>query len=479
MKILAQEHENGQAVLRIEVEPPELEKSVDTAFRDLSKKTRIPGFRKGKVPRHILEGYLGKDSLQQEALEKLIPQLCGQVAQEQELDVIAQPQAEILEMQPAVVFKATFPLRPKVELGDYRSTRIDLEPVEVTEEQIDATLDQLRNQRAIWVPVERPVQFEDMAVMDIEQRLEAVDPISYEGQQLPIVEGSPLPVPGFSEQVAGMEKGQEKEFTLSFPNDHESPQLAGMSYTFKVRVTEIKERKLPDLDDEFAKSLEEEVETVDALRGLVAERLRAAAEQRAKADYEAKALQAVVDAATVEFPPVLVDHETDQILKDRDQMLRTQGGLEAYLRTVNKTEEEIKEELRPQAVERLKRSLVLGKFIEVERLDITAPEIDAEIEKITTTSEERAEELRGVFDNVEGRRWVHNRLEVDKAMERLTDIVSGKLEETGADVGEVDEPEEAGGPDTPAEGGGEPADSTPEAAGAGEQPEEATVQDDE
>jgi len=446
MKILAQEHENGQAVLRIEVEPPELEKSVDTAFRDLSKKTRIPGFRKGKVPRHILEGYLGKDSLQQEALEKLIPQLCGQVAQEQELDVIAQPQAEILEMQPAVVFKATFPLRPKVELGDYRSTRIDLEPVEVTEEQIDATLDQLRNQRAIWVPVERPVQFEDMAVMDIEQRLEAVDPISYEGQQLPIVEGSPLPVPGFSEQVAG---------------------------------TEIKERKLPDLDDEFAKSLEEEVETVDALRGLVAERLRAAAEQRAKADYEAKALQAVVDAATVEFPPVLVDHETDQILKDRDQMLRTQGGLEAYLRTVNKTEEEIKEELRPQAVERLKRSLVLGKFIEVERLDITAPEIDAEIEKITTTSEERAEELRGVFDNVEGRRWVHNRLEVDKAMERLTDIVSGKLEETGADVGEVDEPEEAGGPDTPAEGGGEPADSTPEAAGAGEQPEEATVQDDE
>jgi len=426
MKIKTQEHEDGQAVLHIEVEPPELEKSMDEAYRELSKKARIPGFRKGKIPRHILENYLGKEGLQQEALEKLIPQLCDQALEEQELEVIAQPQAEIMELEPAVVFKATFPLRPKIELGDYRSIRLDPEPVEVAEDQIDSTLEQLLHQRAVWVPAERPVQFQDIVTIDIEQMMETGEPASYPGQQVPIMEGSPLPVPGFVDQVVGMEKNQEKEFVLSFPEDHEAPQLAGAEYNFKVKVTEIKEEDLPELDDEFAKSLGENVETIDALRDLIAERLRTAAEESARRNLEQKALEATVERATIEFPPVLVDREIDHMLLERDNMLRMQGGLEAYLKTLNKTQEEIKEELRPEAVERLKQSLVLGKLTEEEKIEVSAQDIDTEIDNVVKTSNERGEELRGIFDNPQGRRWVHDRLVLQKTMQRLTDIASGE-----------------------------------------------------
>jgi trigger factor len=427
MKIKTQEYENGQAVLHIEVETPELEKSMDEAYRDMSKKANVPGFRKGKIPRHILENYIGKEGLQQEALEKLIPQLCDQAMEEQNLEVIAQPQAEILELEPAVVFKAIFPLRPKVELGDYRSIRLDPETVEVTEEQIENTLDQLRHQHAVWEPVERPVQFEDMATLDIEQRLEMGEPMNYPGQQLPIINGSPLPVPGFAEQIVGMQKNEEKEFALSFPEDYEVPQLAGVTHNFKVKVTEIKERNMPELDDEFAKSLGENVETLDALRDLIDDRLRTVAEQTAKRVFEQKALEAAVEGANIEFPPVLVEQEIDRMLLDRDNMLQTQGGLEAYLKTMNKTQEEIREEIKPQATEGLKQSLVLGKLTEEEKIEISAADINAEIDNIAKSSEERGQELRGVFDNPQGRRWVHDRLALQKTVQQLTDIASGKV----------------------------------------------------
>lgn len=424
MKITTQEFENGQAVFHIEVEPPELEKSMEEAYHELAKKVNIPGFRKGKVPRAILQNYVGREGLQEEALEHLIPQLCDQAAEEQKLEVIAQPQAEILETDP-VVFKATFPLRPKVELGDYHSIRLAPEPVEVTEEQIDNAIEQLRQRNAVWVPAERPVQYGDLATIDIEQRPEKGDPLNYAAQQYPVIENSPLPLPGFAEQVAGMEKNQEKEFAISFPDDYEVSELAGQEYNFKVKVTEVKEKNLPELNDEFAKSVADNVETLDALREAVADRLKAAAEEQAKREFEGKVIEAAVGLARVEFPPVLVERETDRMLTERDNMLRAQGGLEAYLRNIGKTEEEIREELKPQATTQLIQSLVVGKVSEEEKIEVSAAEIDAEIENITKAADDKAEELRTVFDTPQARRWTSDRLLLQKTMQRLTEIATG------------------------------------------------------
>lgn len=429
MKVTTQEFENGQAVLRIEVEPAEMEESLEEAYRSMAKRMNVPGFRKGKAPRSILESYVGKDGLQQEALEHLIPRLCSQAAEEQKLDVIAQPEVEILEGDP-VAFKATYPLRPKVELGDYRSVRLDPEPVEATEEQIEAVMQQLREQHAVWIPAERPLDFGDMATINIEQKREGADPTGYEGQQLPIIQNSKLPLPGFAEELIGMNKDEEKEFSLSFPEDYEVKGLANQKYDFKVKLTELKEKQLPELDDEFAKSLGQDVETVDALRDKVTDGLKTAAEQRAKRDFERKVVEAVVGIAEVEFPPVLVEREIDHLMRERDVMFRGQGGLEAYLKSINKTEEEIREELRPSATERLVQSLVLGKMAEEETIEATDSEVDAEVEKsVQDAYDYNKDELRSLFSTPGGRRAIWEELIVRKTIERLAEIASGSVSE--------------------------------------------------
>ena len=173
MKVSTQSTENRQAVLNIEVEPQEMEESLEMAYHHLVKRINIPGFRRGKTPRSILERYIGKEELQKEALEHLIPQLCNQAIEEQKMEVIAQPEVEILQVDP-VVFKATFSLRPQVELGEYRQIRLAPEPVEVTEEQIDSVLEQLRERHAVWNPVEHPLRLGDLAIIDIEEREEEI-----------------------------------------------------------------------------------------------------------------------------------------------------------------------------------------------------------------------------------------------------------------------------------------------------------------
>ena len=446
MIVRAQEFENGQAVLHIEVEPAEMEKALEDAYRHLAKTVNIPGFRKGKAPRSVVESYVGKEALQQEALEDLIPRLCKQAAEEQDLDIIAPPEAEVLDEDP-VVFKATFPLRPKVELGDYRSIRLDPEPVEVTEEQIQGALEHIRERHAVWEPVDRPLQFGDMATLDIEQRREGAGPTRYEGQQLPIIEGVKLPLPGFVDQLVGMEKGEEKEFTLSYPEDYEIGELANRSYEFKVKLTEVKEKQLPELDDEFARSLGEGLDSVDALRESVISGLRRGVEQRAKREFERRVVQAVTEQAQVEYPPVLLEREITGLLRERDLAFRGQGGLEAYLSSIGKTESQIKEELRPGAAERLRQSLVLGKLAEEEKIEVSEAEVDAEIEEtLQAAYDYNKEDVRALFSRPEGRRAIWEEVLSRKTVERLAEIARGGAAEGQADeqVAEGSTGEEAG-----------------------------------
>jgi len=430
MKVSNQSIENSQAILHIEAESQEMEESLNKAYHHLVKGIDIPGFRKGKAPRHVLERYIGKEELQKEALEHLIPQLCNQVIEEQKMEVIAQPQIEILQVDP-VVFKSTFPLRPQVELGDYQHIRLAPEPAEVTEEEINSVMEQLRQRRAVWAPVEHPVSFEDLVTIDIEERSEGNSINSYQGRQFPVIKDSPIPLPGFAEHLVGMEKGEEREFSLSYPDNYELKELAGKQYNFKVKLIEVKEKHLPDLNDEFAKSLGQGIETLDALRESTATSLTNVAEERARRAFEQKLIEAVVDLAKVEFPPILVEQEIDRLLSERDRMFRRQGGLESYLKTFNKTEEEVREELRPGATERVLQSLVLGKVAEGEKIEVSPAEIDAEIEKMIGSTEENAEELHKIFNTQQGRRWVEERLIAQKTVQHLVEIATGDATEEG------------------------------------------------
>ncbi len=302
--------------MRVEVEPEEIDHSLDHAYHHVVKEVAIPGFRKGKAPRAVLEQYVGREALRKEALEELVPELCLKIVEEQKLEVVAQPQVEVVQQDP-VVFKATFSLRPEIELGDYRSIRMERPAVEVGEAEVDDFVQNLRERHADWVPASRPVAYNDMAIIDVSQTPRGGETRKHEGQQVLVLQDSMLPLPGFSEHLVGLGAGEEKEFTLSYPEDYRLKDLAGKEIGFKVKLVEVKEKHLPDLDDEFVSSLGEDLDSVEGLRRHAAEGLQKVAQDRAAREHEGQVLAAVVEGAVrLEYPPVFVEEEIDRLIHD-------------------------------------------------------------------------------------------------------------------------------------------------------------------
>ena len=426
MKATKEKTENSQVFLTIEMEPTEVEDALEKSYHRLVKKTNIPGFRKGKAPRVILEGYIGKERLLEDALNRLIPQAYEQAVKEQQIDAFAQPQIEVTQTDP-VVFKATVPVRPTVKLGDYHSINLTPEPVELTEDSVDGVIERLRHQQAIWEPVERPVNFDDLVALDIESSIEGEPFISQKGMQYWVRRDASFPVPGFVEQIPGMVQGEVKEFKLQIPADYPRSELAEKEPQFKVTVTEVKQEKLPELNDELAKQINPEFETLDTLREKVSADLRQQAEEKAKIDFEEKVIQQVVDLAQVEFPPVLVEMEVDQLINEQSRRLQMGGqGLENYLKSVNKTEAELREEIKPVATKRVTRSLVLGEVADEEKIEVSDSEIDAKIEEFTQNSPKDKEEMQKFLNTPQSRESIKNLLITRKTIQSLVEIAKGQ-----------------------------------------------------
>jgi len=419
VKVTNEKIENSQAFLTIEMEPTEIEESLEKSYRRLVTKAKIPGFRKGKAPRAILERYLGRESLLEDTLNNLVPEAYEKAIKEQELEAIARPQIEITQTDP-VVFKAVVPLKPKVELGDYQHIKVKPQPVSVTEADVDAVMEQLRHQHATWEPVERPVDFDDLVVLDIESSIDGESFINRQGVQYQIVQGQSFPAPGFAEQLAGMKKGEEKEFQLQFPSDYPRGELAGKEARFKVRVTELKQEVLPELNDEFARQVGSEFENLDSLRERATSDLKLRAEERARVDFEERVLDAVVELSEVESPPILAEVEIDRMLNQRFQ--RGNQELEAYLKSINKTEEELRDELRPLATRRVIRSLVLGKVVDEEKIEVGDSEINTEIENIKQRATENKDGLEKILNTPQARESIEQTLITGKAVQRLVKI---------------------------------------------------------
>ncbi len=424
MKVSTEPVENSQVALNIEMEPAEIDKYMEKAYNRMVKRVSVPGFRKGKAPRDILERHVGKDALFQEALEDLIPAAYKEALEEQKIEPIAQPQFELIKTEP-LIFKAVVPLKPTVKLGDYVKIKVASKPVEISDEDIDSTIEQLRHQQAIVSPVDRPVQFGDIATIDVEGERD--------GETFPIRKDvvyevnkeTKLPLPGFSEKLEGMVKGEEKGFTLSYPADYEMKDLAGKDHAFKVTVSEVKEKKLPELDDEFAKALGKE--DMASIREQISSNLKARAEERVRLELEQKAVDATVELSEVEYPPVLVDREIERLLKDESRHFPEGiGGLDNYLKTIGKTLEGHVEEVRPVASQRVVRSLVLGKIAEAEKVEVTDSEIDEEIEKMVKDADKEAEDMKRFFSLPEARESIKQFLTGRKTVERLVQIATEK-----------------------------------------------------
>ncbi|MBA7507217.1 Trigger factor [subsurface metagenome] len=420
MKVTREKLENCQVSLNIEAEAHELEKALEGAYRHLVSKVSIPGFRKGKTPRAILEQHLGKGALLEEALEHLIPQLYKQAIESEKIEPIAQPQIEITQNEP-LVFKTIVPLKPTVKLGDYHSIKLKAESVEIGAGEIGAAIEQLRQQQAVLLPVDRPVQLGDFVTLSIEATIEGKPFLNHKDLLYQVDSNSTFPLPDFAPKLEGVKKNEEKIFSLKVPADYSIKEFCGQECLFKTTVSEIKEKQLPQLDDEFAQSCN--YANLTQLREGVTADLRAKAEQRSHLELRQKAIDAVIKVSEVDYPSILEDREFDSLLED---VARRFGyrEVEDYLKRVSKTKEELREELRPVAKKRVINSLTLDKVAEEEKVEITSPEVDNKVEEILGDAKDK-EKMRRFLALPQVRESIGESLRSQKTMDRLVQIVSG------------------------------------------------------
>ncbi len=437
MKVTREKTENRQAFLTIEMEAPEVEESLTASYQRLAKRADIPGFRKGKAPRALLERYMNSDSVLEDALNHLLPQAYEKAIEEQQIETIARPEIELVQTDP-VIFKVRVPLAPEVQLGNYQKVRLKPETVKVTDANVKEVIEQLRHQNATWESVDRAIEFGDLAIFNIESDVDGATFINREGAQYLVAREANSPAPGFAEEIAGLKKDDEKSFDIKLPEDYLRKELAGKEAHFTVKILEVKQEILPELNDDFAAQLGPEIKNLNDLKAEVTRNLKLRAEARVKADFEEKAVDAVVATAKVEFPPILVDAEIHSMMHEQARQFEQQGAnLEEYLKSIDKTEEQLHEELQPVATRRVTQSLVLGKVAETEKIEVSEKEIDEEIEAMLKNVAGGNKELEKALKSPASRDSMRQVLLTRKTVGRLTAIAQGEKKKKGKQKKEV------------------------------------------
>jgi len=424
MKVSTERLGNCQTALTIEAEDGELDRSLDEAYHHLVNEVSVPGFRKGKAPRAVLVQHIGRKSLLEEALEHLIPQLYKQAIESQDLEPIARPEIEVTQTEP-LVFKATVSLKPEVKLGDYRSIRLEPGPaIKIAKKEVTAAMEEIRERQGAWVPVDRPVELGDLVTMDIEANVDGRPWLNHKGVLYEVDKDSSSPVPGFASHLQGAEKNKENNFNLTIPDDYPIKEMCGKESTFRATVTEVKEKQLPELDNELARDAG--YDNLADMRKKVAADLRAKAEAKNRSELRQKALDALVEISEVNYPPILEDEEITGLLRDEAQRLGFRE-LADYLKKTSKTEEELKQELRPIAKKRLIQGLVLGKLAEEEKIEISSSEVDNKVDEITNDAEDK-ENARQFLSLPQVRQSIEQSLLTQKTLDRLLQIAIGDAE---------------------------------------------------
>ena len=430
MKITQDEVVERQTVLHIELEDDDIDPYIGRACSKVVHRVNIPGFRKGKAPRRIIEQYFGRESLLNEVLDSMLPELTGRAITDKELDAVGLPSIDIEGLEP-FQFSATVPLRPDVDLGEYKEIRIAREEVSMPDNAVEERLDQLRLSVASWEPVQRAVNLGDMVSADIEGKIGDETIIEENDAVYLVNEDIPRPFPGFSEKLVGLESESHAGFDLKIPDDFSDENTAGKTATFQVTVKDIKERILPELNDEFAQSIGEGYESLENLMEEIDKSIKNEAETESLRAYREAIVQALLECSNVELPPLLVDHEATHMLEEQERMV-TQANmvLDDYLQSMGKNREELEEEFRGEAINRLTRSFVLSTLTSEEKVEVSDKEIQDRIEELFTDSDQ---EMPDSSQTDEMKDYLRRSMQMEKTMERLQSIAEGELENISKD----------------------------------------------
>ena len=440
MKVTSEQLPDSRVQLMIEADEEASRKAQDRAFRQLVNRVNVPGFRRGKAPRQMVERLMGRETILREAAQLLLPDLYQQAVEETGIDPLYDPHVDIVSLEPLAV-KVTVPVRPTVELPDYQAIRIPKTEARITDEQVEEALQGLREQHAEWVPVERPVALGDTAVVDAYAEQAGEKILEQNGIEYLVEPERNIPIPGFAEQLVDMAPEEEKSFDLTFPVDYPHAELAGKEANFRVTVHSVKEKHLPELDGELAKTVGEG-ETLEDLRKSVREQLQRRLDEATNAEYEETVLRAVVDQAKVEMPPEMVEEQTEHSLHSLEDRLQTQGlAMPEYLAALKQTRLQLLDGLREEARQALRRQLVLNEVAKKEGIEVKPADIDAEIEKAASFGA-RADEMRRTLNTDDSRRGIAFRLQQRRTLERLTETASQSEGEGAATAEEPQEQEQ-------------------------------------
>lgn len=430
MKVSTEQSIDRQAIVEIQLEPEELEAAMERAYRRVVRQVNIHGFRPGKAPRRIVEQRLGRGILIEEAARELVPKLTGDVIDEQKLDAIRQPDVEITALEP-LTFKATIPLRPTVTLGDYHSVRVQPREVEVTEEKIDEVIERLREGRATWIVPEqsRAAMAGDRVKINLASSVDG-EPLDEAQQGLTADLGGssdrqPDLLPEIEAAIIGLLEGQSAEATVSFPADYRQEKVAGKTVTFSVALEEIREKQMPVLDNEFVQTVSD-VGTVAELRERVRTNLASQSDDAARNEVTRAIIDLVSQQATIEMPPILVADQIELQLAERRQLFERQGiQWRRVLELSNQSEEQVREEMQPEAERRVRNSLVLLEIAKAEELAVTPEELEAEIERLVATyGAEDQNRIRQAYSRDEARNSIESGLFERKILDRLIEITT-------------------------------------------------------
>ncbi|RUT27778.1 trigger factor [Paenibacillus zeisoli] len=400
MKATWEKIEKNLGVLEVEVDADRVSAALDKAFNKVVKKATVPGFRKGKVPRPIFEARYGVESLYQDAIDILLPEVYSEAVEQTDIFPVDRPEVDVEQFGKgqAFKFKAKVTVKPEVKLGDYKGIEVAAENVEVTEEEVAQELERLQQRHAELVVIdEETAQNGDTVVIDFDG---SVDGVPFEGgksERYSLELGSNTFIPGFEEQVVGLATGDFKDVTVTFPEAYHAEELAGKEAVFKVKVHEIKRKQLPELDDEFAKDVSE-FDTLEEYKEDLKKQLADRKSKENEAARESYLVDRVGEKAEIEIPAAMVQGEVQNMVRDFDNRLRTQGmNLEMFLGFSGQTLPELQEQMQGDAEKRVRNNLVLEQIAKEENIEVTEDELNAELNTMAEAYKRTPEEIRNIL----------------------------------------------------------------------------------
>ena len=422
MSVKVETLEKNMAKLVIEVPAEELEKALQAAYNKNKSKISIPGFRKGKVPRQMVEKMYGPGFFYEDAANLLIPTEYEKAAAECGVEIVSRPVIDIeqIEKGKAFIFTAEVAVKPEVTLGAYKDIEVAKADVEVSEEEVNAEVDKEREKNARQISVEdRTVENGDMIMLDFEGFVNGVAFDGGKGENYPLTIGSGSFIPGFEEQLVGAEIGKELDVNVTFPEEYQAPELAGKEATFKCKVNEIKVKELPEADDDFAQDVSKFdtlAEYKEDLKAKLAES-KAAAAKRAKEDA---VIEKIIENAEMEIPEAMIDTQARQLVDEFAQRIQSQGlSFEQYLQFTGMNLDTALEQMKPRAVERIQSRLVLEAVVKAENLEVTEDDVKAEIAKMAETYKMDADKLAEIMSEDE-----KAQMKMDMAIEKAVELVT-------------------------------------------------------